>query len=141
MQGEDGVAGHPGGGDMYFEGPNFSKWAFHTCPALSSDGNNEVPYVQVHPSRARSPGSNRRWTAAEDSTFASMFGTGDSDQLGFRLCCNNAGTSSCGSTTAYDLDVDTLRWHLYLASASQPPVANFTGNPTSGVRRHGGLHR
>ena len=62
-----------------------------------------------------------------------MFGTGGSDQLGFRLCCNNAGTSSCGSTTAYDLDVDTLRWHLYLASASRPPVANFTGNPTIGA--------
>ena len=62
-----------------------------------------------------------------------MFGTGGSDQLGFRLCCNNAGTSSCGSTTAYDLDVDTFRWHLYLASASQPPVANFSGNPTTGA--------
>ncbi len=128
-----GVAGHPGGGDLYFEGPNFSKWAFHTCPAICSDGNNGVPYVQVQPFPSTFTWFRQTRIAAEDSTFASMFGTGGSDQLGFRLCCNNAGTSSCGSTTAYDLDVDTLRWHLYLVPTQGPPTANFTGNPTTGA--------
>ncbi len=41
----------------------------------------------------------------------------------------------CGEkgSPAYDIQADCMRWHLYLMPGlNAPPVANFTGNPTSG---------
>ncbi len=66
------------------------------------------------------------WTTAERLGNAANY-MDSSGVLHFHICGNRSNGS------AYDILADVVRWHLYLKPGqSAPPVANFTGNPTSG---------
>ena len=69
------------------------------------------------------------WTTVTATRVGSMGGYLDSGgNLWVHICGQQA-------SAAYDIQADCLRWHLYLmpGGGGSPPVANFSGTPTSGV--------
>ena len=70
-----------------------------------------------------------KWETTDVSTSASTSFMDSNGVVKFDL----GGCPVSGNTNAWDLSIDAVRVKVFLTSGGSPPVANFTGNPTSGA--------